>query len=66
MPLAKLVAYLRKHVLLDDYNMDPALMAQDQWISDFLSSGPQWSLDGSVLTLASGDDVIVLRSTTSA
>lgn len=45
---------------------DPALMAQDQWISDFLSSGPQWSLDGSVLTLASGDDVIVLRSTTSA
>ena len=27
-PLAKLVAYLRKHVLLDDYNMDPALMAR--------------------------------------
>lgn len=26
-PLAKLVAFLRKRVLLDDYNMDPALMA---------------------------------------
>ncbi|MBU6244193.1 MAG: META domain-containing protein [Actinomycetales bacterium] len=45
---------------------EPALMDQDQWISDFLSSGPRWSLDGPLLTLTSGDDVIVLRSTTSA
>ena len=45
---------------------EQALMDQDQWISDFLSSGPEWSLDGPVLTLSSGDDVIVLRSTTSA
>jgi len=45
---------------------EQALMDQDQWISDFLSSGPKWSLDGPLLTLNSGDDVIVLRNTTSA
>lgn len=45
---------------------EPALMAQDQWISDFLSSGPTWSLDGGVLTLTSGEDSIVLRDATSA
>lgn len=42
------------------------LMDQDQWISDFLESGPTWSLDGSMLTLTSGQDVIVLRDATSA
>jgi len=45
---------------------EQALMDQDQWISGFLESGPTWSLDGSTLTLASGDEVIVLRDATSA
>jgi heat shock protein HslJ len=42
------------------------LMDQDQWISDFLVSGPSWALDGSMLTLTSGDDVLVLRSVNTA
>lgn len=45
---------------------DPALMDQDQWISDFLSSGPNWSLDGSTLMLTSGKSSIELRDATSA
>jgi len=45
---------------------DPALMDQDQWISDFLSSGPNWSLDGNTLTLTSGESSIELRDATSA
>ena len=42
------------------------LMDQDQWISDFLSSGPSWALDGSMLTLTSGEDILVLRSANTA
>lgn len=45
---------------------DPALMEQDQWISDFLSSGPKWSLDGGILTLTFGGSAIELRDATSA
>jgi len=33
---------------------DDALMEQDQWLSDFLSSSPALALDGKTLTL--GDD----------
>lgn len=30
-----------------------AMMDQDTWVADFLTSGPTWSLDGQTLTLAS-------------
>jgi heat shock protein HslJ len=33
---------------------DEALMAQDQWLSEFLTSGPALEIDGDTLTL--GDD----------
>jgi heat shock protein HslJ len=39
---------------------DPALMDQDQRIIDFLSAGPSWSLDGTTLTLATGDTTMTL------
>ncbi len=39
---------------------EPPLMAQDQWLSAFLSSDPTYALDGDTLTLTSGDVVIVL------
>jgi heat shock protein HslJ len=39
---------------------EPPLMAQDQWLSAFLSSGPTYALDGNDLTLTSGDVVITL------
>lgn len=40
---------------------DDALMAQDQWLSEFLSSSPALSLDGDTLTL--GDDTTGLTLT---
>ena len=30
---------------------EPPLMAQDQWLSNFLTSGPTYTLDGDTLTL---------------
>ena len=45
---------------------DPALMDQDQWISEFLASGPTWKLDGPNLTLASGETVLVLKDSADA
>ena len=39
---------------------DPALMAQDVWLSDFLESGPKWAVDGKTLTLDNGTVAITL------
>ncbi len=39
---------------------DPALMDQDVWLNDFLSSLPTIELDGETLTLASGDTTMIL------
>ena len=45
---------------------DPALMDQDQWIADFLSSRPAWKRDGANLILTSADTVLVLTDASSA
>ena len=39
---------------------EPALMDQDVWLNDFLSSLPTIELDGETLTLASGDTTMIL------
>ena len=39
---------------------EPALMDQDVWLNDFLSSLPTIALDGETLTLASGDTTMTL------
>ena len=39
---------------------EPALMDQDVWLNDFLSSLPTIALDGETLTLASGDTTMIL------
>lgn len=38
------------------------LIAQDQWLSGFLEGGPDIALDGDVLTLTSGDEVLELAA----
>jgi heat shock protein HslJ len=38
----------------------PGVSEQDQWIADFLHSGPAWQLSGDALVLTSGDRVIHL------
>jgi heat shock protein HslJ len=40
---------------------DDALTAQDQWLSEFLTSGPEISLDGETLTLTGSDTTITLE-----
>jgi heat shock protein HslJ len=40
---------------------DDALSAQDDWLSEFLSSGPSVELDGSTLTLDDGVATITLE-----
>lgn len=40
----------------------PSLRAQDRWIADFLHRGPVLVLEGSVLTLTEGDEVITLEA----
>lgn len=44
----------------------PEREAEDSWIASFFHSSPGWALDGSRLTLWSGDTVIVLDDVTSA
>ena len=39
---------------------EPALMEQDQWVSDFLAATPDADLSGTTLTLTSGDTTVVL------
>lgn len=39
---------------------DQARQEQDEWLTDFLSSSPAWTLDGDRLTLTSGGTEIVL------
>jgi heat shock protein HslJ len=39
---------------------EDALMAQDTWLSEFLSSGPEIALDGATLTLTGDNAAIVL------
>ena len=39
---------------------DPALMAQDTWLTAFLSSSPTWTYDDGTLTLTNGTDTMVL------
>jgi heat shock protein HslJ len=39
---------------------DPALMAQDTWLTAFLSSSPTWSYANGTLTLTNGTDTMVL------
>lgn len=41
---------------------DDALMAQDQWLSEFLTSGPEITLDGGTLTLAGSESTIALAA----
>jgi heat shock protein HslJ len=40
----------------------PKLEAQDEWLSDFFASNPEWRLTGNQLTLTSGDAVIELKT----
>ena len=40
---------------------EPALMDQDAVIAAFLEGDPLWALDGQVLTLTSGSDVLTLQ-----
>lgn len=37
-----------------------AVMAQERWLSDFLTSAPEISLDGDTLTLSGDDDTLTL------
>jgi heat shock protein HslJ len=39
------------------------LMAQDRWLGEFLEAGPTVALDGELLTLRSGDEVLELAET---
>jgi heat shock protein HslJ len=41
---------------------EDALMAQDQWLSEFLTSSPEITLDGDTLTLAGSDSTITLAT----
>lgn len=41
---------------------DDALMAQDQWLSEFLTSGPEIALDGDTLTLTGSESTITLAT----
>jgi heat shock protein HslJ len=41
---------------------DDALMAQDEWLSEFLTSGPEITLDGDTLTLAGSESTITLAT----
>jgi len=41
---------------------DDALMAQDTWLNDFLTSGPSIVFDGETLTLSGGDATITLAA----
>ena len=41
---------------------EDALMAQDQWLSEFLTSSPEITLDGDTLTLAGSDTTITLAT----
>ena len=41
---------------------DDALMAQDTWLSEFLTSGPEIALDGETLTLTGSDATITLAT----
>ncbi len=41
---------------------DEALMDQDEWLSDFLTSGPEIALDGETLTLTGSDATITLAA----
>ncbi|HYN31929.1 MAG TPA: META domain-containing protein [Ilumatobacteraceae bacterium] len=41
---------------------DEALMAQDTWLSEFLTSSPEISLDGETLTLTGADATITLAT----
>jgi heat shock protein HslJ len=43
---------------------DDALMAQDTWLSEFLTSGPDITLDGDTLTLKGSDATISLEAET--
>ncbi len=40
---------------------DPPLMAHDAWVADLLTSRPAYAVDGSTLTLVSGDTTVRLR-----
>jgi heat shock protein HslJ len=44
----------------------PELMAQDEWLIDFLTGGPDWQLSGQELTLRNGDIRIGLLDRRSA
>ncbi len=41
---------------------DQALMDQDAWLSEFLTSGPEITLDGTTLTLSGSDSTITLAT----
>lgn len=43
---------------------EPELMAQDEWITDYLVAGPDATLANDMLTLTSGDTTIELTATT--
>jgi len=45
---------------------DDALMAQDTWLSEFLTGGPEISLDGETLTLTGSESTITLAAQTPA
>jgi heat shock protein HslJ len=40
---------------------EPDLQAQDEWLTELLSDGVEFELDGSELTLVSGDVTVVLE-----
>jgi heat shock protein HslJ len=45
---------------MTEMGCEPPLMAQDQWLIAFLSSGPTFALNGNDLLLSSGDVTITL------
>lgn len=45
---------------MTEMGCDEPLMEQDEWLADFLSSGPAWSLDGDTLTLTGEDGTVIV------
>lgn len=43
-----------------------AHLAQEDWLTDFVLSGPHWGVEGGVLTLSSGDTTVTLQERASA
>lgn len=64
--MSGLLTYSGDVLVVDSLGMtemacDPPLMARDAWVSELLTSRPTYTVDGSDLTLVSGDTTVRLH-----